>query len=796
MDLEKIEQELNKRFSIPKPPFTKRRIVVWIDEAGDFKERIDEISLKSAKILALTGTNNFVVKKILHDDPESDYLIYRPFDYESPEENWLLDVELLGEEFRADLVSIWMNETGLTKPSLRRSFIQYKSFFNSQERRKKFAALPNAPETKEQLESAIMAAIADLKDASPSAIIKAALRAGLRKDENAVYQDFLKYGLADAFWEMARRDAGYQDKDRDLGRLAARLLLTAASRTLSSETLEGLQSHISASGRGFCYDFVSEWALDKDADELRRIAEIVESELKLPQRFMAFQASDLATTGVFPCFDEIILIKLMEDVGNHVVDVDAILQIVEKRRAYPWYVDYKNYYEGLYYLAKMQTFYKEHSAGFHIVEPEKLWEKYATEYYVMDVDYREFHKRYAASLKLLSDSLSDRFKDVAEVVEGLYSTWFLEELGAAWTNACAKNLREYGSAFDGPRQTDFYDRYVRPYTTSVSGNKRICVVISDALRYEVAATLAEQLRQETQAEVELKTTQGVFPTITKFGMAALLPHKTLGVAKTSDKSDPLTALADGASTDAPNRDKILKDAHSTSVALKYKDVVGMKRDARKALVKGMKVVYIYHDAIDVAGHQESDVFTACDEAIAELKNCVRIIVNEWNGTNVIIASDHGFLYTERPLGEDAKVGASIESDRIAEIGRRYVIAKKGAQSESLTPVKFLWDDANYDAFAPRGNVRIKTKGAGIKFVHGGVSLQEMVVPIIEYHYLRNQNKEYQKNKSKYDVKPVEIELLSSNRKICNMIFSLNFYQKEGRRESRSGDLQAVFHRRR
>ena len=53
---------------------------------------------------------------------------------------------------------------------------------------------------------------------------------------------------------------------------------------------------------------------------------------------------------------------------------------------------------------------------------------------------------------------------------------------------------------------------------------------SDALRYEVAASLAEQLRRETQADVKLQDVQGIFPTITKFGMAALLPHKELEVS--------------------------------------------------------------------------------------------------------------------------------------------------------------------------------------------------------------------------------------------------------------------------
>ena len=112
------------------------------------------------------------------------------------------------------------------------------------------------------------------------------------------------------------------------------------------------------------------------------------------------------------------------------------------------------------------------------------------------------------------------------------------------------------------------------------------------------------------------------------------------------------------------------------------------------------------------------------------------------------------------------------------IDRRYAIMKKGAQPQYLMSVKFLDGETPYDAFAPRENVRIKKKGGGLNFVHGGISLQEMVVPVIEYHFMRNQYSEYKKNRSKYDTKPVEIALLSANRKITNMIFSLSFYQKE------------------
>ena len=787
MDSEKIIQDLNRRFAAPLPEFYKRRIIVWIDEDQEFVDKLDEITLVRAKVVALNGTNNFYVKKLLAvDDPTSNYLVYRPFTYESDEDNWLLDIELYGEEFRADLVSMWMDEMGIPQtPALRRGFKQYRKFFNAQARRNKVSAQPVTPTTPAQLQMAIMAALAGLKDAKPNAIIKAVLQGGLQKDSNAIYQEFVNYGIDEAFWRMVAQGTGYQDMDSDLAQLATHILLTASTRTMRQEFLTGLQMFISSAHQAYCYDFVSDWIHSEDARDIYEIAAHVENELKLPQRFMKLQVADLVETEVFPCVNEVILVKLMTEISDHIIDVDTITQTVEKRRTCVWYDDVKNYYEGILQVAKMQVFFKEHSAGFHTVEPAKVWKEYTTEYYIMDTYYREFHKSYSESLKNYHEELSDLFTHVMEKVEGLYTTWFLGQLGNNWSDACVDNLREYGRVLEVPQQTDFYRRQV------AASDSKVYVIISDALRYEVAAALAEQLQRETQAKVDLKSMQGIFPTITKFGMAALLPHKELSVELKSGKTERLAVLADGQSTEAPNRDKLLKAADPASVALKYKDIIGMKRADRQALIKGMNVVYIYHDTIDEAGHLESSIFTACDTTIEELKNMVRIIANEWGGANIIITSDHGFLYTHSPLTEDDKVDKTTESDQDVEIGRRYAIMQKGAQPQYLLPVKFLGGNTAYNAFAPRESIRIKMKGGGLNFVHGGISLQEMVVPVIEYHFLRNQSKEYKKNKSKYDTKPVEISLLSANRKISNMIFSLNFYQKDavgGNREAATYQL--------
>jgi uncharacterized protein (TIGR02687 family) len=433
----------------------------------------------------------------------------------------------------------------------------------------------------------------------------------------------------------------------------------------------------------------------------------------------------------------------------------------------------------------MQSFFKEHSAGFHTAEAKGIWKEYTESYYQMDTYYRLFHLSFQKSLETSNILLGDLFKHVVDKVEGLYTHWFLGELGNNWSDVCADELATYGKVLEVPQQEEFYCSRIKTSDT------KVFVIISDALRYEVAATMADQLCRETQSKVSLGSMQSIFPSITKFGMAALLPHKELTVEL---QNDILTVLADGQSTTSGYRDKVLKSEDPASVALKYNDIIAMKRAERSALVKGMDVVYIYHDTIDEASHtSDTAVFAACDKAVSELKNLVRIIVNEFGGTNILITADHGFLYTYSPLTEDDKVGKNElynvdrenisdlkkeSTKRCVEYGRRYAIMQKGVQPNYLLPVKFLDGKSDFDGFAPRESIRIKMNGGGMNFVHGGISLQEMVVPVIDYHYLRNDSMEYKRNKQKYDTKPVTVNLLSANRKISNMIFSLNFYQKD------------------
>ncbi len=201
------------------------------------------------------------MKKLLcHDDMAGNYLVYRPFGIEKEDDDWLINIELYSEDFRADLGSIWMDEMGLSaSPILHRQVRQYKRFFSAKDRRAKVAAFAKNIATAPQFDLAVMAAVCGLKDMQPNSIIRAVLKGGLDKDANTVYQSLAGNNAQNPFWAMVSQATGYNDGDDvNLGRLAIHILLTAATRTMRQEYLMGLDNSFPCRIRRYSYDFVSE----------------------------------------------------------------------------------------------------------------------------------------------------------------------------------------------------------------------------------------------------------------------------------------------------------------------------------------------------------------------------------------------------------------------------------------------------------------------------------------------------------------------------------------------------------
>lgn len=764
-----IEQTLKDRFAAPLADNYLRRIIFWQDPDGEFSDLVDELSLEGVKILKLTGKNNFAAKQILSEtDTDSNYLVYNPLSYSDVRDNWLLDIELYSEEFRADLLSIRMQSLGMSDtPQMRKAMKSYSKFFENKERVSKLTAFKSNYSNVGQLLIDILAVLAGTSANTAPGVIRAILMGSMDIENNDAITNIKKFGNEAVLWELINRYTGYvYDENVSLISLASHILLTTLSVTMKSSCLNGLERFISEQHQQLCYSLINEWIHSDDDDELYEIARAVEEQHHLVKRFDGLDVEDLMNSECFPCINECILRRYMSEISDNIIKADDMVVAVEKRRTLKWYKRVRYYYDGLLQVAQMQQFYQANIGGFHIAEYPKLWKEYTGNYCKMDHFYRQFHAAFGKSLKESSTVLEDLYKNVADYVEKLYKNWYLFTLGTQWTTLVSDELSK-GSALPGiPQQADFYRNYVKPLASS----GRVYVIISDALRYEVAVELTSQLLRETKGTAKISSMQSVFPSATKFGMAALLPHRALQI------TDDIKVLCDDEPTEGTaGREKILCKAHEGNVAITYKALLSMKQAERREKVKDAEVVYIYHNAIDAVGDKattEDQIFDACEQAILELKNLVRLITNDMNGTNILITSDHGFLYSYKPLDESDKAEKSFVSGHIIELDRRYVIADGDCTADHMLKIPMTHLSSELVGFTPLDNIRMKKQGGGMNYVHGGISLQECVVPVIEFKNMRSTSKKF------VDVKKAALELISQSRKVSNSIFSLDFYQKE------------------
>jgi uncharacterized protein (TIGR02687 family) len=767
-----IKSRLAERFTVELPEFHKRRIVFWPDEDGEFAEAVDELALSGVSFVKLTGKNNFAVKRLLAtDDLTSDYLVYDPLSYEKDHhDDWLYDIKLYSEEFRADLVSLQMQEL-LVEPSsaMRRTMKLYAKFLDNKDRKAKLKRVGRTYQTPLQLHIDIMAVLCGLPGGSAQDVIIVVLSAGLDKESNVAFANIEKFGNIEAFWQLVQKYTGYANAAGcSLSDLAAHILITALSQTIPT-ALKGLERFVSESCKAYCYQLIHEWQRGGGREVLVDICRTVERELRLADRFDKTEVAVLLKSDTFPAINESILKRFFTEIGENVVKVEAILEAVENRRTASWYDLTEDYMESLYYIAKMQEFHLGHIDGFHIVEPSKVWKLYTEDVYMMDSYYRHFHFSFGNTLQAPNGLLEDALKRCSEVIEGLYREWFLKGLTQTWTNAIVGDLDTLGYVSEINKQREFYRRYV---SSNVSKGNRTFVVISDALRYEVAAELSEHLSHVTKGRATLEAVQALFPGITKFGMAALLPGKEISVG---DKMDVL--IDDQPTDNTAKRNALLVAANANSVALTYKDFIQMSKQERRETCGGKDIIYIYHNTIDSLGDKpttETKVFEACETAIGEIKSVIDRIVNDLRGIHVYITADHGFLYTYKPLDESQKLSRQTFDGEIFELGRRYALVSPKTTADYLLPVKTEREigGISMKGYVPQDTVRIKVQGGGENYVHGGVSMQEMVVPVIIYKGMRSDYKKY------VEVQNPGLSLISESRKVSNLMFSLDFLQKQ------------------
>lgn len=745
MNLNQIIDKLNTEFT-----GDVRKLVFWYDANAEFAEDIDSIELENAKVLHLEKDNQFFIKYFLEcEDTETNYLVYAPFAKPDIRENHLADTIRYSKEFFADRASLLTLDLGIDeryKPVIQ----HYIKFFANKDRTQKFYDLEIEIFNRSTIEVALMCVLCKSKTAS----FEEVLRCVLTNDDlvdNKYLAEFEKYNLMSAFWQQVDIAFGFNVSKPTLEKLVMSLFITYASKVIHADLPTGWLNFISyKTGNviAFIDNLMNSVLYSESFDEL---SGIVYNTLNAEEYLSKMDVEALLDCNIFSGIDNFILGWLIsrlenEDIGA-TLSGKSILEICDERR--------KKHFGKLftrdYYVIENAYNVIANGKFQNISGIEKLAKEYMSMLYKVDSSYRYFYYY----IDLIEET--SKYEKLKELVENLYTNKYLNKITVNWNRA----FEDSDGVIGLPKQTDFFLKYVK------NAKERTVVIISDALRYEVASSLNDKFKDDEKCKSTLSAMQGVLPSYTPLGMASLLPHRKI------EYTDYYEILVDDKKcVTTEQRDTILKNYIPNSVCIQFDSLKSMKQAELRSVFTGQDVVYVYHNQIDARGDAaktENEVFTACEEAISEIHAMTRRISSQANTHHFVITADHGFIYKRDKISASDKIGGL--SAKSNSVGQRYYISNDDLNVEGVcktTLGKVLGSDDSRTVAYPLASDIFKVSGAGQNYVHGGCSPQEMLVPVIDVKVERG----------KKETTNAQISLVSLTNKITNLITTLDFVQTE------------------
>ncbi len=761
LNIDQVISTLTETFNGSLNDGEQRKIVFWVDKDREFVEEIDHVLIDNVKVHHLTDQNNFYSKYLIEEeDPTSHYLIYTNNDL-SVEENWLIDTIYYSKTFYADKISLLLDDLGIDS-SLRAVVKKYEKFFNKKHSQK-FKSLEIQSYTEETIEIAIMSVLCNLKTPDFEDLLKTVLKENLSDEENKYIGLMEKYFNINVFWKYISNLYGYNREDRSLKTLFMHLTVTTMSHSVEESSLLNIKNFIAERNKSNALVFIDHWMHHKsDSAIYNELAEIVEKEIKLADIVHQLPIEAFKNADTFPYFDKAIIIYIANSLEATHEDYEEYIKLINLRRVKHFYEKFQYIYEALFYTVKMYEFYKKYNLGIPKVSATDMWKSYVNEYHEMDTYYRKFYVSFD------NEPNSEILKKLRAMVENLYTNWFMGDLSSHWSQVVESDMKDNWVLPGITNQQNFYRQYVAP---KVHKGERIFVIISDALRFEVGVEITEKLNAETMGACEIEPILSVAPSVTKLGMASLLPHKEI------DFDENARVLVNGKSSSGlENRKAIIESSVSDSVAVHAQEVFAMNKAGRREYFKGKKLIYIYHDTIDAMGDKASTeiyTFDAVERAIDEISTLIKIIRDDLSGTNILITADHGFVYQREALAESDKI--EKEDIQTIEVKRRYMLSKEKRQMDGILNINLdsiIKNEHKLNIYVPKATIRFKIQGSGVNFVHGGASLQEVVVPLIKYKNIRRGQA------NSREIVKVDIKLTNTTRKITNSLFHLSFFQTE------------------
>jgi len=738
--MDKIKASLEKLFR-------DHRVIFWYDQEEKMRSAYEQVALSGIEKLEVSN-NEFAVKARLLQPGQADdrLLLYFPQPEPPMAQNWLLDLQLAHKVFHTDQAALYLQDLGLDY-LFKELVQQHLEFFESQARRTQLRELLAEGDQEPDLRFKMMAVVFGVAYPNLEDYIQVYAGAFLDGDTHLEH-DLVRFHLREVFWrEVGRKFSFANDEQTGI----YDFLLDVFSRNFSPLN----------AGRSIKETriLLSRW---KDAISyqaiFRRVSAKIAVDLLVMDLLEDSELEPILQDDLFELVDFKIISLLARRLATGAINLPAFLGHLKARENKFWYADFIHFYtcleQGALLLDKV-----ERAGQVRFASVEDAARQYAQELHLIDYHYRKFifHYRQTNQNSILAP-LEDRIRKV-------YSNDWLLKIN----HQLQDRINEMDSWIQrSPQaQANFFVQHVVPFTSRPS---RLFVIISDALRYENGWELCQALQGAKRYEAELDYLITGLPSYTQLGMAALLPHQQLAINPKDGQ-----VLADGMSTlGLQGRNKVLEtNAGVRAVAINAEDLMKMNASTEgRTFVKQYDLIYIYHNRIDKAGDDttsEDKVFEAVAEEISFLKDLLRKIGN-MNGNHIYITADHGYLYQHEQLEESEFTKVDLPGEDF-KINRRFVLGKDNGLTPPPALKRFtasqLGLEPGVEVLITKGINRLRVRGAGSRYVHGGAALQEIVVPLVKVARKREDT-----------TRQVSVDIIKSTDKITTNLLGVSFLQQD------------------
>lgn len=759
-----IDYELAKKEIMDLFKEGEHRIVFWYDETKNFFDDLKKDDFEDIKVV-IFNKNEFAIKHLLEiEDTISKFLVYFPCARPHDKDNWLLDILLYSEEYYADEVALTMRKLGLTNPYLRKIVDRYAKFFKNQSRideLKKLVTISDQISESDFMHGMIAVIVKSKFIQIKEILIELIFDVVNTPEGEYISPKFLEiknFGFDEYLWNQIYTYTNYSG-DPYIEALVKKYMMTAVSKTAKIESYSSYyKQYIIDSSAQASNDALLLIDNIKTDPRYPMFQEQFAERLKIQELIVSRGIDDLGNSDVFEIFDEFIIKSILESLSAGSLDYDFFENVIFNNRINSfWYEKHRNEYEV---ILEIINFRKSLDIPFYDNESSEQYIRLYTEkLYLVDRHYRQaityIHRIETNDeiMRQIKDSINNRYE------------MHLDKLGSYFSKSL-ENKKDW--EFAGQiHLSGFYQDLQKTFS------KKMFVIISDALRYEVASELYDKIKVDPilKGVNTLSNMISPLPSVTKIGMASLLPNKVIKYGQ--------DVLVDGlSSAGIEARSKILSTRNEGYSAIKYEEISKMTKQEIRDYTRDKSLVYIYHNTIDNAGeNKEAEVFEASSKAVEEILALIKKLYNNLQISNYIVTADHGFLYRETKVDESLKYN-DVSKVKPMELSRRYAVVNDDTTIPyTLKFSQHHLEEANLKIITPYSYDYFKSPG-GIQYAHGGSSLQEIVVPYLKISELRS-------GTLKEVVGPVGVRIKSVNRIIKQRSFTIDFEQVEKVAEKKS-----------